>query len=140
MTIRQLLLARQADPRINRVINIKQIEQRLNRQQLQLESRNTRALLRKWDKLEFSNDGLLHRRTNNHLQLVLSAAKRSLVYRELHQEMGHLGVDCEIRLARERFFWLRMHDEITHFMIKVCCCFKQRRPQSQPHAQMQHLT
>jgi hypothetical protein len=38
-------------------------------------------------------------------QLVLPTKYRSLVYRELHEKMGHLGPERVFNLARERFCW-----------------------------------
>ena len=51
------------------------------------------------------------------------------IFCELHREIGHLGSERVIQLARERFFWPRMTDGITHHVMKVCECLKQRKPQ-----------
>lgn len=140
LTNLDLKLAQQSDPSINRVIELKRSGRRPSRRRLQNESRSTRALLKEWTKLEIGDDGLLHRQTAKYLQLVLPASKRSLVYKQLHQEMGHLGADRVIALARERFYWPGMQDDITHFVTKVCHCIKQRRPQLPTRAPLQHLT
>ena len=33
----------------------------------------------------------------------------SIVFKELHQEMGHLGAPRVVQLARERFYWPIQH-------------------------------
>ena len=139
LTTADLRVAQQSDLDISRVVDLKRRGQRPSRYRLRNETRMTRALLKEWTKLEIGTDGLLRRRTTNYFQLVLPTTKRSLVYRELHQEMGHLGADRVIHLARERFYWPGMQKDITHFVTKVCPCVKQRRPQSPPRAPMQHL-
>lgn len=42
--------------------------------------------------------------------------------------MGSLGPDRVIALARERFFWPKMSNEITHYVTKVCTCLKDKKP------------
>ncbi|CAB4026003.1 Retrovirus-related Pol poly from transposon 412 [Paramuricea clavata] len=61
-------------------------------------------------------------------QLVLPTKYRSLVFRELHEKMGHLGPERVFNLARERFYWPGMKNDIEHFITHVCSCVKQRKP------------
>ena len=63
-----------------------------------------------------------------------------MVFRELHQEMGHLGAPRVVQLARERFYWPNMEDDITHFVTKVCPCLKQRRPNLSTRAPLHSVT
>ena len=50
-----------------------------------------------------------------------------MIYRELHEEMGHLGVERVLDLARQRFFWPNMRKDIEHFIHHVCQCSKQKQ-------------
>jgi transposase InsO family protein len=59
---------------------------------------------------------------------ILPAKYRSLVFRELHEKMGHLGPERVFNLARERFYWPGMKNDIEHFITHVCSCVKQRKP------------
>lgn len=88
----------------------------------------TRKLLREWPKLEIRRDGLLRRKSGQNLQLVAPKQFHRLVYKELHQEMGHLGTERVLQLARELFYLLHMQRDITYFVTPVCSCLKQRRP------------
>ena len=80
--------------------------------------------IREWNNLHISADGTLWRKTKNRQQLVLPLKFRQLVYRELHTEMGHLGVDRVLDLARSRFYWPRMQQDITYFITNKCSCIR----------------
>ncbi len=56
-------------------------------------SAKSKCLLRSWDKLFLGGDGILRRRTNTQTQLVLPAKYKQRVLRELHDNMGHQGLD-----------------------------------------------
>ena len=98
------------------------------------ETLETRALLREWQRLEVGKDGLLRRKREQNLQLVLPKKYHHIIYQELHEEMGHLGAERVVQLARERFFWAYMQRDITHFVTKECHCLKNRQPRNTPRA------
>ena len=75
---------------------------------------------------EIGDDRILRRQRGLTTQLVLPKSYHSHVYKEIHQEMGHLGAERVIELARERFFRPYMQRDITHFVRNVCNCLKQR--------------
>lgn len=54
--------------------------------------------------------------------------------------MGHLGAPRVIQLARERFYWPNMEDDITHFVTKVCPCLKQKQPSLSTRAPLHTVT
>ena len=59
------------------------------------------------------------------------------VYVELHENMGHLGADRVVELARQRFYWSFVRADITHYVTKVCHCLKQRKPATHVSAPLQ---
>lgn len=77
-------------------------------------------LIREWKKLKIGNDGVLHRHTQVHgqprKQIVLPKKYRKEVIYKLHNEMGHLGVDRVIALIRERFYGLKMAEEVERYV------------------------
>ncbi|XP_022111630.1 uncharacterized protein LOC110990852, partial [Acanthaster planci] len=101
--------------------------------------RNISALLREWDKLELDADGILHRRAGGKLQLVLPKKYHPVVYKELHKEMGHLGAERVVHLARDRFYWPRMQRDIEHFVTSVCRCLQQKKPSRQTREPLQPI-
>lgn len=61
-----------------------------------------KRLMHEWGKL-YIEYGLLYRRPGERKQLVLPAEYQSLVLKQLHDDIGHLGVGRVIGLARDRF-------------------------------------
>lgn len=64
---------------------------------------------------------------------------RKRVYEELHENMGHLGADRVIGLARERFYWPFMRADITQYVTKICQRLKQRKPAVHVNAPLQPI-
>ena len=60
-----------------------------------------------------------------------------LVFIELHVNMGYLDKDRTLQLIRDRFYWPKMEDDVTHFVTKVCSCVKRKKPHIVPVAPMQ---
>ena len=91
----------------------------------QQESKEVKKYLRELSKLKVDNkSGVLYRGQ----QIVLPLEFRRMVYRELHEEMGHLGTERVFCLAKERFFWPGMRTDIDHYVNCVCRCLKQKKP------------
>ena len=82
----------------------------------------------------------MFRRSGPYSQLVLPQKFHTVVFKELHQDMGHLGAPRVVQLARKCFFWPNMENDITHFVTKVCPCLKQRRPNLSTRAPLHSVT
>ncbi len=93
-------------------------------------------LLKQWLKVLVGQDGVLRRRTSHREQLLLPKAYHPLVFKELHQDMGHLGVERTLDLIRERFYWPQMSKDVENFVTRVCECLKKRKPNNQTHAHL----
>ena len=94
---------------------------------------DSKILLREWSKLSIDSDGLLRRVISQPKegivkQLVLPLKYQSLVMRELHDEMGHLGHDRVLTLARDRFYWPRMVAIIQRYVTQECTCMIDKKP------------
>lgn len=88
----------------------------------------TSVLARERRKLYVSKDGILYRKSATRTQLVLPTVFHQLVYRELHEEMGHLGVERTLSLVRDWFYWPHMKRDVDHYVTRVCSCLKHKRP------------
>lgn len=67
-----------------------------------------------WHKLHIDKkSGILYRRQ----RVVLPQKFKCIVYRELHEEMGHLGVEGILALARERFYWRNMRRDVEQTLL-----------------------
>jgi len=100
----------------------------------------TKVLLRQRRKLYCDGDDLLFRRSGPYSQLVLPQKFHTIVIKELHQEMGHLGAPRVVQLTPERFYWPNMEDDITHFVTTVCPCLKQQQPNLSTRAPLHSVT
>lgn len=78
--------------------------------------------LREWKKLELK-DGILYRKRvvgeHTTYQLVLPKNLRPIVMEQLHDNMGHMGMERTLDLARARFYWPRMATDVE-VKIKTC--------------------
>ena len=119
--------AQEEDPVIKRVSECVMTKQwpSVKRQEQQ---DDVAALMREKSRLYMDEDGILFRKTATRSQLVLPSKFHPLIYRELHEEMGHLGVERTLHLARNRFYWPHMQRDIEHYITKVCSCIKSKRP------------
>ena len=117
------------DPSISRIIELKQSGSLLTENQRRQETKEVRSLIRGLQKLFIGENGLLYRKSqDNFNQLVLSLQYRKVVYNELHVQMDHLEPDRTYQLARQRFYWPNMEEDISHFVSNVCHCVKQKKP------------
>lgn len=102
-------------------------------------SNKTAEVIRQKHKLYIGDQGLLYRKTASHDQLLLPHKFHKLVYKELHENMGHLGVERVMILIRERFYWAHMQRNVEHYMTKVCSCLKNKRPNRPTRAPMTNI-
>ena len=90
-------------------------------------SNQSRVLMRSFRKLEI-REGVLCRDTVNLKQIVLPKCYHEMVYAELHQKLGHVGVEKVFDLAQRRFYWPRMFADIKNFIQKKCRCVVNKQP------------
>ena len=121
--------AQEKDPSISHVLNALHNGKQPTKQERRRLPKEAVKILREWKKLTIGDDGLLRRKTATYDQLVLPAQYKQLVYTELHNNMGHLGPDKVVHLARERFYWSNMETDITRYITQQCPCLKQKKPQ-----------
>jgi hypothetical protein len=74
--------------------------------------KNTKVMLNQLGKLVIEN-GILLRKVNAKTQVVLPEKFHGMVLHELHNKMGHLGVERLEELARSRFYWPYMRRDVN---------------------------
>ena len=62
------------------------------------------------------------------LRLVVPLSLRQLVYEGIHDQIGHLGSERGVALARARFYWYRMEQDITAYSTKCTPCILRKTP------------
>ena len=119
------------DATIRRMIELKHknVDQLSDKEKMK-ESAEVKALRRHWDKLNVDKDGMLCKTApdRHQKQVVIPTSFCPLVYRELDVDMGHLGTEHVIDLAKDQFFWINMAEDIKHFTTNVFPCVKQKKP------------
>ena len=123
------------DPAIRRIIELKQVGQKPP--SVNQEVPEVQALFREWARLKLCDGVLVRvRYTNGQTvnQLVLPPKNHHSALYGLHDRMGHLGVDRTIDLARDRFYWPKMADDIQSWIpnCKGCVCRKQPERKGSP--------
>lgn len=139
VTPQELLQAQLQDPAISTVLQLRKSGVKPDRKVMAMEAAHIKQLLHEWKRLYVSQEGLLKRKTTTCTQIVLPGKYKELVYKYLHCEMGHLGVDRVLHLARQRFYWPGMQKDIEFFITKVCRCNIQKKPAVQSRAPMCHV-
>lgn len=124
------MLCRQIeDPAIIKVVSLKLNAWTTNEKEKIAMGREARRLLYELNKLKV-DDGILYRNTEQHRQLVLPQKLKPVLFKSLHDNMGHVGADMVLHLTHERFYWPHMQQEIEDYVTKKCACIKKNAPMS----------
>ena len=131
-----------ADPCISRVIHFVERALKPSIRETNLENSDVKLLLREWKRLEL-RDGVLHRkwmdRDNPVYQLVLPEQFRERALHGVHNDVGHLGSERALHLARARFYWPGMARAIEEKCKKCERCFR-RKAEPQKAAPLQNIS
>ena len=124
----ELSLAQSEDDVIGPVYKAMCESIRPSRREVSALSRKSRLLFSQWSKL-CVKDGVLLRRTNKFLQIVLPSKYHQTVYRELHVGMADIWLQIELRILRVKDFIGRTCPLILTFTFvrSVRVCFRNNR-------------
>ena len=103
------------------------------------------VLSREWNKLVIDSSGVLCRKTRlsgdeHRIQLVIPTIFQGRIMRELHDDMGHLGVERVEDLVRSRFYWPKMHNDVEHYITRQCGCIVSKKPTVPKRAPISSIT
>ena len=101
--------AQRDDPTLKVIINNLQSGSRVQSSLTQTNPAVDGRYLKHWDRLFLSEDGVLFRKATineqEFRQLVIPLEYRDIVFRALHDDLGHQGRDRTTSLVKQRFFW-----------------------------------
>ena len=135
----ELMKSQRDDPAISQIIRLKETSNILTSEMRRGVNGPTRKLLHEWGKLHFK-DGLLYRKTSQRSQLVLPDQYRPMVRKHLHDDMGHMGTERVLGLARDRFYGPYMKHDVEAYVTRRCRFIKQKKPVSHIRAPMGSIT
>ena len=98
-----------------------------------------RLLSYEWRKLFLDKDGVLRRKSGLCEQIVLPRKYHQMVLKELQDNMGHLGSERVLHLARDRFYWPKMQRDVEHYVKHICQCLKQKPTRLKTKAPLQPI-
>jgi hypothetical protein len=107
-------------------------------------SPEARNMLRQRKKLLVSNDGLLERHVKidgtEVVQLVVPKNLQHEILKQLHDKMGHLGVDRTLELLRGRFYFPGMGTFTAEYIRKCDSCLRRKsKPQIAPMGRLESV-
>ena len=136
LTQEEIWNAQHQDANINRILEYKQLKNHPSIEQRRGESKETKQLMRIFHELEIDDNEILKRGK----LIVLPMTLRKLVYKHLHEDLGHLGSERVYNLAKDRFYWPNMYTDIKQFVTNKCDCIKTKKPSRIFRAPLQELT
>lgn len=113
-----------SDKIVSRVLYYVERQRRPSRRERSKESTRVLRYLRHWEKLVVRS-GILYRVSCDRLsrkkryQFVVPESLVSVVLRGIHDDCGHQGQSRSLSLARQRFFWLNMDQNVRGY-VRLC--------------------
>lgn len=124
----EIKLAQEEDEIIKVALPLVRSGRRPDKEERKGMNQKEKALINQLKKLELNAKGVLIRRSDHGVQIVLPEKYKRVVYKELHEKMGHLNAERVLHLIRERFYWPYQSQEVHHYVEKVCQCLKSKKP------------
>ncbi|KAJ8014043.1 hypothetical protein DPEC_G00036150 [Dallia pectoralis] len=134
----ELVKAQREDPAIGPLIKLKETKGVLSKEDRQ-GACGLLKLMHEWGKLHIINN-LLYRQTTQRKQLVLPTIYQNVALKYLHDDMGHVGTERVLTLARDRFYWPFMKRDIDIYVTRKCPCIKKKKPVTHVRAPMGSIT
>jgi transposase InsO family protein len=109
-----------------------QNKQRPSKRSLGQENRNVRKLCYQWDRL-IEKQGILYRKVQDdfegeQLQLIVPDKLKSLILTELHDKLGHQGIERTMALVRRRYYWPSLAQDVTKWCTQCERCVISKAP------------
>ena len=92
-------------------------------------SRKSKVILDYRQYLKINSQGMLVKQINTTEQIVLAQKYRYVVYKELHENMGHCRPERVTKLCKQRWYWTGYENDIIHYIRKKIKMHKRQKTQ-----------
>lgn len=142
LTVEELKDAQSKDSDIQRVIELlESCPLPLTSSQRKEETKPVQGMLRNHSSF-FLHQGVLYKKSELgkrvKYRLVLPRSLKKIALHGIHDDVGHLSFDRVIDLARERFYWFKLEEDVKEYLknCRACILRKVKDPKAAP---MKHL-
>jgi transposase InsO family protein len=130
------------DPILARVVHLVSSSFRPREGSFRKESTSVQKFLRDWRKLHLKGS-ILYRTAvidgQDVEQLIVPSSFRTRALRGVHDEVGHQGKEKTLWLARQRFYWPGMENDVNNKILNCPRCIRRKTP-VKPVAQLVPIT
>lgn len=132
------------DSIVSRVMFYVQRKRRPSRRERCHEGVRVLRLLKQWRKLQIK-DGILYRVSKDivsgqkRYQFIVPSVLTSIVLKGVHDEAGHQGQFRTLQLARQRFFWAGLEQEVKDYVMKCRRCVLSKSPEPEARAPLESI-
>ena len=112
----------------------------LSKAESALASPALRRLNQEWANLHIANDVLFYQKSANHpARLVVPGSLIPTVLRDLHEQLGHVGVAKMTDVANKRYWWPKLQEQVRTFCRTCQTCEAFKGPNPNPVAPLQPM-
>ena len=101
--------------------------------------KNTKRILRRKASTYAIRSGQLVKPSGDNFQLVVIDKRVHEIFKEVHDNVGHQCFRYSYRIAKERFYWPKMYNEIRSYILKCVPCQKNQPSLKAPILPLQPL-
>lgn len=143
-SLEELQRSQELDPTISKVIPFVNRKRRPSRRERNGFDSGALVLNKQWERLKVQN-GVLYRVTKDPLskqkrhQYVLPQSLKEKALNGIHDLAGHQGQGRTLHLARQRFFWPKMEQDVKEYV--KCCqrCILAKTPEPSARAPLESI-
>jgi hypothetical protein len=130
------------DPHIAIILKFLSLQKKPATREYEREAVQVKTLMSKWDQLHVVNNILIRCITINGESkqvIVLPLTLRTTVLQQLHDFMGHQGIERTTQLAQARCYWPTLRADVTEYCKQCKRCQVAKEPTPKTKTVMSHL-
>ncbi len=132
----------QNDPNISRVYKFLQKNVKPDIKEYCKDPPIVQKIMSKWNQLEIKN-GIIYRNITlkefSKLVILLPQSLVPVILHQLHDKLGHQGIERTTKLVRERCYWPTLANDVENYCKKCSRCIVAKEPTPKVKTPMNHL-